>query len=189
MGTVGARAVTDDEIDAEVDSLREELSQFAVEFWLPIVPRAKQSFRVGVGHGYTDPEIVRNAEEIAFLAGKYRPPFPLDGPVALELQVTWPKPKRAPKCIDCNGKELPLWRPGVPDWDNVAKQVMDALGVAGFWVDDRQIVDGRLIKMIGLDPGIGIRIEAVNTCGPAGNGVSCVGKSPCAAPASACLRR
>lgn len=47
-----------------------------------------------------------------------------------------------------------LVRPGVkPDFDNVAKLYCDALnGIV--WEDDKQIVDGRCIKIYGQQPGV-----------------------------------
>ena len=50
---------------------------------------------------------------------------------------------------------------GKPDWDNFGK-VVDA-GNLVIWVDDGQIVDGRVRKSYGEKPGMWITVEPVAT--------------------------
>lgn len=75
----------------------------------------------------------------------------LEGPLMIDLTITLGIPasyskKRAIACLE--GRERPI---KVPDWDNVAKAVCDALnGVV--WVDDKQIVDAVVRKRYGEIP-------------------------------------
>ena len=75
----------------------------------------------------------------------------LAGPLQIDLTITLGIPtsyskKRATACLE--GREHPT---KVPDWDNVAKAVCDALnGVV--WVDDKQIVDAVVRKRYGEIP-------------------------------------
>lgn len=72
----------------------------------------------------------------------------LRGPLQLDLTITLGIPtsyskKRTEACS--RGSEMPI---KVPDWDNVAKAVCDALnGVV--WEDDKQIVDAVVRKRYG----------------------------------------
>jgi Holliday junction resolvase RusA-like endonuclease len=75
----------------------------------------------------------------------------LQGPLQIDLTITLGIPasyskKRTEACL--RGFEMPT---KVPDWDNVAKAVCDALnGVV--WIDDKQVVDAVVRKRYGDEP-------------------------------------
>lgn len=121
------------------------------------VAKGRPRFSQATGHAYT-PEKTRNYEQMLRLAATDvmgdRPP--LEGPLTLDMRVvkgiprSWPKKKQdAAKA----GALLPI---GKPDWDNFGK-VVDA-GNMVIWVDDGQIVDGRVRKSYGEKPGMWITV-------------------------------
>lgn len=100
-----------------------------------------------------------------FLAAHFnlnRPPSRFEGPVRLRIEWVSPWRSAEPKRERAKGEKLCDRR---PDCDNLCKLVLDVLTQAGFWVDDAQVADLRLVKKWGDRPGIGIRIE-----GAGGNG-------------------
>lgn len=126
----------------------------AVEFAVPFV-RGKARPRFSCrGHAYTPAE-TRNAERAvlaAFLHETGRregdPPLFAAGPVAVEVAVFMPLPKRVPKREESRPYTVK------PDADNVAKLVLDALN-GHAWRDDSQVVDLHIVKMPrtrGLEP-------------------------------------
>ena len=61
---------------------------------------------------------------------------PIRGPVALELELVFPRPR----ALVWKRRPMPrAWYEGAADADNVAKAVMDPLTDAQIWVDDRQV--------------------------------------------------
>jgi Holliday junction resolvase RusA-like endonuclease len=87
---------------------------------------------------------------------------PYTVPLRLSIEILAPRPKRL------TTKKASPWRlaqalPG--DVDNYAKAVMDALTMAGAWVDDVQVVDLRIRKCYaakGEAPGAEIELEEVS---------------------------
>lgn len=80
--------------------------------------------------------------------------WPLQGPVVVELEFVLPRPKSAPK------RTTP---PAVkrPDIDKLQRAVLDAIGSAGVWGDDAQVVEIRARKRLAElteVPGCRIRI-------------------------------
>lgn len=121
------------------------------------VAKGRPRFSQATGHAYT-PEKTRTYEQMLRLAATDvmgdRPP--LEGPLTLDMRVvksiprSWPKKKQE---MARSGALLPT---GKPDWDNFGK-VVDA-GNMVIWVDDGQIVDGRVRKSYGEKPGMWITI-------------------------------
>ena len=72
---------------------------------------------------------------------------PLDGPLAVEMVFTVPKPASAPK-------KRRTWPDKKPDVSKLARSTEDALSDAGLWVDDARVVEyTRLAKVFpGEDP-------------------------------------
>jgi Holliday junction resolvase RusA-like endonuclease len=86
---------------------------------------------------------------------------PLSGPVRCWVTFTVRKPAGAPK----TRKTWPAKR---PDVDKLLRSTLDALGSAGVWLDDAQVVDVRGVKVYpgeGVDalevPGAVIDVEAI----------------------------
>lgn len=96
---------------------------------------------------------------------------PLDGPVIVRLEFVMPRPASTPK------RSTP---PAVkrPDLDKLTRAVLDAIGSAGVWGDDSQVVTLRAHKRIaaaGEATGVMIHLSAAVS---AGNGQR--GQSPAA---------
>lgn len=86
---------------------------------------------------------------------------PIDGPVALYLQIafeiptSWPKWKRA---MALEGKILPTAK---PDGDNVEKAIMDGFnGIV--WSDDSYVVSGGRTKIYSEKPGVKTKVVALD---------------------------
>lgn len=58
------------------------------------------------------------------------PPVPIDGPVAVELRFTMPRPK---------SRKRDEWHTSKPDADNLAKAVLDVMTRCGWWADDSRV--------------------------------------------------
>lgn len=70
-----------------------------------------------------------------------KPNAPLEGPLAVLIEFTFVRPKSRQR--KGQGKTYKTCK---PDLDNAAKAVLDAIGEAGWWVDDAQIAVLLLIK-------------------------------------------
>lgn len=72
---------------------------------------------------------------------------PLDGPLAVSMVFTLPKPKSAPKTRK-------TWADKKPDLSKLARSTEDAISDAGLWADDARVVEyARLAKVFpGEDP-------------------------------------
>lgn len=91
----------------------------------------------------------------------HRPPTPMDGPVACDIELRWPHTSNTNK--KKAGSDLPMDK-GV-DLDNMAKTVVDALARCGFIVNDSRIVDLRLRKYRSPSPGIVVKIGLTEEAG------------------------
>ena len=69
------------------------------------------------------------------MAIKFAPPRPWKGPVAMDLALWLPRPKRL-KVAGASDYDA---HDGTPDVDNLAKAVLDAMSDCGWWLDDRQV--------------------------------------------------
>lgn len=85
---------------------------------------------------------------------------PLTGALVLDVIMKFPVPASKPK----KWREAALRgdiRPTVkPDWDNGGK-LTDALNLI-VWVDDKQIVDGRVQKFYSEKPGMWMQVREIN---------------------------
>lgn len=72
-------------------------------------------------------------EAVKYAAEPHRPAEPLDGPLALRVAFTLPRPKSASK-----RRTLPDTR---PDLDKLLRSTCDAIGEAGLWTDDARVVE------------------------------------------------
>jgi Holliday junction resolvase RusA-like endonuclease len=77
---------------------------------------------------------------IAIAARPHLPPKPLEGPLSVDLNFFFRRPK-----IHFKGQtlraEAPRYHTRTPDADNLAKAVLDALTTLGMWHDDAQVAD------------------------------------------------
>lgn len=82
---------------------------------------------------------------------------PIDGPLEIVITAVMPIPKswsRKKRDAAMAGVVRPTT---VPDWDNFGK-VCDALNEV-VWLDDKQVVDGRVVKRYGEEPMMRIEVK------------------------------
>lgn len=139
-----------------------------IDFFIPWVPVPKQGDRAGfartkegkvhVRH-FPSTKVVKDAQSLAALMLPYRPDKPLEGPLGIEIDITYPwrgKDARARKA----GK-LRVPKATQPDYDNLGKQVGDVMERLGFFERDGQISDGRVLKWHGEKPGLCINLRTI----------------------------
>ena len=90
----------------------------------------------------------------------HRPTMPIEGALKLTVRWVYPWRKSERKAFRAAGFRFCDKR---PDGDNIAKLLLDTMGLCGFWIDDGQVADLRIVKLWGDRPGIGIRIEELET--------------------------
>lgn len=99
--------------------------------------------------------------QIAQAAKDLRPAQPIGGAVRLNICFLMPRPKSQFKANGVLRPDAPTMHAKKPDIDNLAKAVMDALTVLGFWTDDGQVCALGLEKRMSSEPGARIEIEEV----------------------------
>jgi len=126
-------------------------------------PRGKERPRANTQTGavYT-PEKTREYEAALKYAAMQvmgdRPP--LQGPLEVDITIRRPIPQSWPKKKQEAARSGTLRPTTKPDFDNYAKTV-DALNLV-VWVDDGQIVDGRVRKFYSDKPGMWIKVEQID---------------------------
>lgn len=122
-------------------------------------PRGKERVRTTqAGHLYTPERTVSYEGRLAYAAQQAmgdRPP--LDGPLQLDIRVQVPIPQSWPEKKKAAARSGALRPTRKPDWDNFAK-VVDALNLV-VWIDDGQVVDGRVRKSYSDTPGMFIEVR------------------------------
>lgn len=117
----------------------------SIKIIVPIVPvaqmRARHTAQGGFVHTYKAPEQAKAEQSLIACLLPNCPPEPLHGQLLLGVRAYLP----IPRCKSNRWKEAaavgdirPITR---PDLDNLLKQVKDCLTLAGFWDDDRQVVE------------------------------------------------
>lgn len=85
-----------------------------------------------------------------------KPNAPLAGPLAVLIEFRFERPKsRQRKGLDLTFKTCK------PDLDNAAKAVLDAIGEAGWWVDDAQVAVLILVKREAPTGSIEIKVSEI----------------------------
>lgn len=79
-------------------------------------------------------------------AKKHQLPAPITGPVRFSLVLYFPRPLGHYRKDGTLKESAPAYCAQKPDFDNAAKSTVDALGMCGFWMDDKQIVDAHVVK-------------------------------------------
>lgn len=80
---------------------------------------------------------------VAAAFGPHRPPTPHEGPLRIDIDFHFPRPKRLMRKKDPEG---PVWHTAKPDRDNSDKAVLDTLKTIGMYRDDAQVCNGRIRK-------------------------------------------
>ena len=73
-----------------------------------------------------------------------RPDVPLEGPLCVDIDLFFPRPKNRCRRSDPDGS---IRHTAKPDRDNADKAILDALTQDGWWRDDSQVCDGRVRKL------------------------------------------
>lgn len=113
--------------------------------------------RGGFARVHPDPKSVKYETQLAYAATQVmdgRPP--LDGPLEVLIVSMFPIPQgfsKAKRAAAIAGTVRPTVK---PDFDNIAKLV-DGLNQI-VWLDDKQIVDGRVVKHYSETPGMTIQV-------------------------------
>lgn len=94
-------------------------------------------------------------DTLLFLLQPHAPAAPITGPVVLTIDLTWPWQRRDSKRLRTRGR---IPHDATPDWDNAAKGIADCLVTLRFLEQDSRIVDGRVRKWRGDQPGIRVTL-------------------------------
>lgn len=87
--------------------------------------------------------------QIALAAKSYVPFPPLLGPIQLDIEFRFSRPK-AHYLKSGLRPNAPMYHTGKPDRDNCEKAVMDALTTLGMWKDDGQVCAGEVTKVYAM---------------------------------------
>lgn len=120
---------------------------------------AKRIVRVGKWARLADkPELVAAKDMLDALLLPHQPAAPFQGPVRLDLEFTWPWRASDSKRVRAQGRVPHTAR---PDCSNLTKTLEDRLVALRFLEDDNAVVDLRVRKWWGAEPGILVSIAAV----------------------------
>jgi Holliday junction resolvase RusA-like endonuclease len=139
-----------------------------ITFWVPGVPKAQprpRAFARFIGGKPTARVYDAGTAEgwkgcIAIAAQRHAPASPLRGPLFIDIDFVFPRPKSLMRRKDPDGE---FWHTAKPDRDNCDKAVLDALKTLGFFVDDAQVCGGEVRKLWVSktgSPGARVRIHA-----------------------------
>ena len=118
-----------------------------LSFMILIEPKSVQhGSRFGKGRFYSDKGKVLYYDKIKAESAYAKPRKPLEGPLEFKATFYMPRPDSLPKSAPSGA--FPCWSYGNRnDDDNLAKGLKDALGKAGFYVNDNQVWHGDYQRM------------------------------------------
>lgn len=132
-----------------------------IRFQLMGDPRGKQRHRTTrTGHTYTPKETLHYEAAIRIAAqDAMEGRAPIDGPCVVEIVATFRPPKSWSKKRTREALAGEVYPTKKPDWDNIAKTT-DALNGVAF-VDDSQVVEGRVVKQYGEVAALAVTVREV----------------------------
>lgn len=136
----------------------------ALRFTLTCVPpktnhQRKKIVRVGKWTRLADrDELVAAKDMLDALLLPHQPPSPLVGPVTLDLEFVWPWLASHSKKVRALGR---IPHTSKPDCSNVAKTLEDRIAALRFIEDDKHVVNLRITKWWGDQPGICVAIQEI----------------------------
>lgn len=114
-------------------------------------PRTKACIR-GAHAGVYDPGTSEGWKARVVFAGRqHLPKAPLDGPIRVDIDLFFPRPKSISRRRDPDG---PIWMVAKPDRDNCEKAILDAMKQDGWFRDDSQVCAGEVRKFYHRKGGI-----------------------------------
>lgn len=134
-------------------------------FWIPGEPKAqpRPRFNRRTGRAYHAPGPIDAWRTLVALhAGMAAPREPLDGPVCLGLTFLMPRRKDRYRKKDANAL---VWHTSKIDVDNGMKALNDEMENVGWFVNDSQVCDVRVRKLIvaksgpGSEPGCIVEVR------------------------------
>ena len=151
----------------------------AASFFVPGLPQPAGSKRaLPLGGKFGGRPIIVDAnrkakpwkDSVASYAMEHAPGDLIDGPVALRLTFTLPRPKghyRAGDPVKGLKANAPRWHDKKPDAKKLARGTTDAL--TGIILrDDSQVVDDRALKLYGDRPGVLVEVWRIEAAAAAG---------------------
>ena len=133
-----------------------------------VPPSSSKQSRSYSKHGISFPnKSLVNARNIYSKLVDYQPDMPLEGPLAVRILFVRPlaqsdmstRAKRSFLEVVQDGVMRCIWCMSKPDVDNAASVLLDQLQQCGFFVDDKQVVDLRVMKVRARKPQVVIEIE------------------------------
>ena len=129
----------------------------SIVFTVDVTPKGQPRARAATANGkawvYTPSSAAPYKLAVKAEAAKHRPEKPIEGPVCADITFTFPRPKSHYRKDGTLKEGAPVFHTKKPDRDNCDKAVLDAITqVGGFWNDDAQVCDGRLLKVYGSSP-------------------------------------
>ncbi len=121
------------------------------------IGKGRPRFVRSTGRAYTPEKTVRFEDRLMMAAQIAMDGRPLlEGPLDVELEIRMPIPVSKPKKWR-EAAAAGLIRPiSKPDWDNFGK-CLDSMNMV-VWIDDAQIVDGRVVKIYHAEPAFIARV-------------------------------
>lgn len=117
----------------------------------PPTATAQQKGRNGqTGKYYKTPELKAAEQKYMSYAAQARPPEPITGPVQLSVVFMF---NHRGRYADGEAKTTR------PDTDNMVKLLKDVLTRCGFWKDDAQVYDERVLKLWSSQPKTVVMVE------------------------------
>jgi Holliday junction resolvase RusA-like endonuclease len=92
----------------------------------------------------------KEEERLLALLMEHRPPKPLKGPLVFVVRAFLPIPQSQSKKWKAAALAGQIAPEKTPDWDNLGKNLCDVMNGI-FFEDDKQVVDGQVVKLYG-DP-------------------------------------
>lgn len=135
-----------------------------IEFFIPWDVAPKQSVRGGRAFGsgkrnfFPTTRVTTNAQVLASFVAPHRPARPLQGALRAWYTVSYAYIKRIAK----KNRHGPVPKDTSPDTEQLAKQLGDTLESCGFFANDGQIADLRVVKVWDAKPGVEVMIEEID---------------------------
>ena len=133
-----------------------------IRFTIDGDPIAQERHRTSKGRTY-DPSS-KAKDDFLLLSKIHKPKTPLQIPLRVTLMFGFARPKShfgTGKNAEIVKDKAPFWKTSVPDNDNLAKFVCDALNGV-FWKDDSYIVSLHVQKYYTAIPRVEVTIDAVD---------------------------